>query len=155
MSEAPEVLAFFALPTGRPMENHAMEQNPTIRIENIEGYSAVKMVWERDVTAGDVQRAFQEIRAMLAGSDQPLTVMVDLSCGPTLPVRNTLAAARPFFRHPQVQVWLIVGSNWSAKTLESTLAWVTGQRNVLWFASESEAHAYLVKNPANHSHYGR
>lgn len=128
-----------------------MDQSPTIRIESIEGYSALKMIWERDAASADVSPAFSKIREKLETNDRPLTVIVDLSRNPKMPIKETLSAALAAYRHPRLKAWLIIGNNWMARMIEGTLSSITGRKNVFWFTTETEALAHLVESQGNPS----
>jgi hypothetical protein len=44
-----------------------------------------------------------------------------------------------------VREWLVIGNNWMARTIEGTLAKMTGKKNVRWFKTEADIFAYLNK----------
>jgi hypothetical protein len=115
----------------------------TISVEPLEGYPALKMIWQHDVVEADVAPAFAKISAALDASKRPMYVVVDLLSNPRFPIMTTVQEALAPYRDPMLKEWLIVGSNWMAKAIESTLARITRHKNVRWFKTEAEALAYL------------
>lgn len=116
----------------------------TVSVEPLEGYPALKMVWQHDVVEADVAPAFAKISAALDATKRPLYVVVDLLSNPHFPIMTTVQEALVPYRDPMLKEWLIVGSNWMAKAIESTLARITRHKNVRWFKTEVEALAYLT-----------
>ena len=116
----------------------------TVSVEAIEGYPALKMMWQHDVVEADVAPAFAKISAALDATKRPLYVVVDLRSNPRFPILTTVQEALTPYRDPMLKEWLIVGSNWMAKAIESTLADITRHKNVRWFKTESEALAHLT-----------
>jgi len=117
---------------------------PTVTIEPIAGYPALKMTWQHVVRESDVARAFQQITKVLDTSHRPIYVVVDLLSNPRFPITLTVQEALGPYRDPMLKEWLVVGSNWMAKAIESTLARITRHKNVRWFHSEADALAYLA-----------
>ena len=115
----------------------------TVRVEPIESYPALKMVWEHIILEADVAPAFQKIMTALDATNRPLYVIVDLLSNPRFPMMVTVQEALPCYRDPMLKEWLIVGSNWMAKAIEGTLARITRHKNVRWFSTEADAIAYL------------
>ena len=116
---------------------------PTITVEPIEHYPALKMTWQHFVNEADVAPAFQKIANLLDTTHQPIYVIVDLLSNPRFPIMVTVQEALGPYRDPMLKEWLVIGSNWMAKAIESTLARISGHRNVRWFISEADALAYL------------
>jgi hypothetical protein len=116
----------------------------TVSVEPIEGYPALKMIWQHDVIEADVAPAFAKISAALDATNRPLYVVVDLLSSPRFPIMTTVQEALAPYRDPMLKEWLVVGSNWMAKAIESTLARITRHKNVRWFKTEAEALAYLA-----------
>jgi hypothetical protein len=116
---------------------------PTVDVQPIEYLPALKMTWQHKVVDKDVIMAFESITAALNNSKKPLYVVVDLLSNPNFPLMVTVQNALEPYRHPQLQEWLIVGSNWMAKTIEGTLSKITRHKNVRWFDSEDEALDYM------------
>ena len=102
------------------------------------------MIWQHDIIEADVAPAFQKISTALDATKRPLYVIVDLLSNPRFPIMTTVQEALPPYRDPMLKEWLIVGSNWMAKAIESTLARITRHNNVRWFKTEAEALAYLM-----------
>lgn len=117
---------------------------PTVSVEPIEGYPALKMIWQHDVVEADVAPAFARISAALDATNRPLYIVVDLLSNPRFPIMTTVQEALSPYRDPMLKEWLIVGSNWMAKAIEGTLARITRHKNVRWFKTETEALAYLT-----------
>ena len=119
---------------------------PTISVETIENYNAIRMVWARHVNGPDVHSAFAQVQAILNASDQQMYVVVDILNQPQFPLGDTLQAAMygPY-RNPNLKEWLIVGTNQFAKMIERVLAATTGRHNVRWFDTEAEALDYLIQ----------
>ena len=115
----------------------------TVRVEPIENYPALKMIWEHTVLEADVAPAFQKIMSALDATKRPIYVVVDLLSNPRFPMMVTVQEALPCYRDPMLKEWLIVGSNWMARAIEGTLARITRHKNVRWFSTEAEAMAYL------------
>lgn len=116
----------------------------TVSVEALEGYPALKMIWQHDVVETDVAPAFAKISAALDATKHPLYVVVDLLSNPRFPIMTTVQEALAPYRDPMLKEWLIIGSNWMAKAIESTLARITRHKNVRWFKTEAEALAYLT-----------
>lgn len=117
-----------------------MKRDTTIRVARIDGYPAIKMVWEQRVIVDDVGPAFMAIVEMLDASDEPLFVLVDITSRPLFPLAETMtqALAGPY-RHPGLLEWLVVGGTSQARIIEEFLSRVTGRENVRWFHSEEAA----------------
>ncbi|MBX3064138.1 MAG: STAS/SEC14 domain-containing protein [Anaerolineae bacterium] len=128
-----------------PLPQLSKNDEPTVQIDYLEGYHALKMTWQHNVQTQDVYTAFHKIEMELRKSDQPLYVVVDLLSDPRFPLKATVDGARVSYRHPRLAEWLIIGSNWLARAIERALASVTNKRNVRWFDSEDAALAYLEK----------
>jgi hypothetical protein len=107
--------------------------------------NAVLMTWQRQVQTEDVKVAFSQIMDHLKQKQTPLYVVVDILRNPNFPVGTTITAALlgPY-RHPDLAAWLVVGSNWMAKSIERALANVTGRKNVLWFDTMEAALRHLA-----------
>ena len=122
---------------------HAMRYTspmPSITVEGVEGFPALKMTWQGQVKTADVAIAFRRIAAALDSADQPMYVIVDLLSNPQLPTRNAVQDTLPPIQNTRLKQWLVVGSSWMAKSLEGTIA---PQKNILWFHTEGQALAYL------------
>ncbi len=121
-------------------------QDTTVTIEQLANGNAIRMTWQRQVNAQDVERAFTAITDILKEASSPMYVVVDLLSNPNFPIGATLNAALfgPY-RNPKLKEWLIIGSNSMAQFIERTLASVTGHRNVRWFKTQEEVSAYLNK----------
>jgi hypothetical protein len=115
----------------------------TVRVEPLEAYPALKMIWEHTVLEADVAPAFRKIMNALDATNRPIYVIVDLLSNPRFPMMVTVQEALPCYRDPMMKEWLIVGSNWMAKAIEGTLARITRHKNVRWFSTEAEALTYL------------
>ncbi len=116
-----------------------MSTNHTVSVERIEGYNALRMTWQRQVTETDVRDAFRKITDALENADEPTYMVVDLLSNPEFPMRVTVVEALPAYRHPMLRQWLIVGSNRLAHMVETVLSGATRRKNVLWVSSEEEA----------------
>ncbi len=126
---------------------------PTVDVQPLPNYPALKMTWQQQVAPADVVAAFQAITTALNASDQPMFVIVDLLSNPQFPLVTTIHEALTPYRHPHLQEWLVVGSNWMAQAVEGALSKITKQKNVRWFSSEADAVDYLqtaIQIPANH-----
>lgn len=117
---------------------------PTVDVQPIDGYPALKMTWQHKVRDEDVVVAFRKIGATLDSSDYPVYIVVDLLNDPQFPILTTVHEVIGPYRHPKLEAWLVIGSNWMAKTIESALAKITRRKSVHWFRSENEAIAYLM-----------
>ncbi len=116
-----------------------------VTFENIQPYSALKIIWRDSLKDAEVIDSFAEINNALAQADQPIFIVFDLTANPTYPLLTTVHEALPAYRHDMVREWLIIGNNWMARTIEGTLAKMTGKKNVRWFKSEADVLAYLSK----------
>jgi hypothetical protein len=116
-----------------------------ITFENFQQYPALKMTWRNEIKDADVIYSFGEIINALATTDQPIFMIVDLTANPTYPLLTTVHEALPAYRNDMVREWLVIGNNWMARTIEGTLAKMTGRKNVRWFRSEADVLAYLNK----------
>jgi hypothetical protein len=116
---------------------------PTVDVQPIKYLPALKMIWQHKVVDKDVITAFESITTALNNSKDPLYVVVDLLNNPNFPLMVTIQNALEPYRHPQLQEWLIVGSNWMARTIEGTLSKITRHKNVRWFDTEDDALNYL------------
>jgi hypothetical protein len=116
-----------------------------IIFENFQQYPALKMTWCNEIKDADVIYSFGEINNTLAKTDQPIFMIVDLTANPTYPLLTTVHEALPAYRNNMVREWLVIGNNWMARTIEGTLAKMTGKKNVRWFKTEADIFAYLNK----------
>ncbi len=119
---------------------------PTVRIESVEGYPAMVMLWEHTVRTADVQAAFKDITARLEAADEPTYVLVDLLKDPQFPLIDTITGALwgPF-RHPTLKEWLVIGTNTLARVIARSLSNATRRNNIRWFNSYDEVYAYIQK----------
>ena len=120
----------------------------TVYVESIEGYNALRMVWQHQVDRRDVQTAFQSIASRLAGAPVPTCVIVNIQDDPNFPLRETIFGALGPYRNRNLSEWLIVGENRFAHLIERTLSSITGRTNVFWFERESQALAHMDEVPA-------
>jgi hypothetical protein len=113
-------------------------------ITPMSGYHALRMTWGREIIEADVTQAFRQITEHLARSTSRMTVVVDLTAAPNMPVGLTMKEALfgPY-RNPKLDEWLIIGGSHAARTIERLLAASTQRRNVRWFDNENEVIAYL------------
>lgn len=117
---------------------------PSITVEELPGYPAISMSWEREIDTGDLKPAFHQVVAFLQQSAIPVYVIVDLHHNPRLPLVATMSEAlRGAFRHPRLAEWLIIGTNAEARWIASMLSRVTRRNNILWFDSRDAILAYL------------
>ena len=119
---------------------------PTVDVQPVAGYSALKMTWQHKVRDEDVVIAFRKISDTLANSDNPIYIIVDLLNDPQFPILTTVHEAITPYRHAKLEAWLVIGSNWMAKTIEGALAKITRHKNVYWFRSEDDVLAYLTSH---------
>lgn len=130
-----------------------MDAPATVRVERIDHFPAMLMMWETHVREADVLDAFQTITDILEQSDTPMYCVVDLRRNPIFPLRATLHGALfgPY-RNPKLKEWLVLGSNPLARTIEKTLSSVTGRKNVSWFMSYEAVLDYLQTQADLYTH---
>lgn len=122
-----------------------MDHKSTVTIEPIDAYpNAVRLRWERWVVEADVRPAFHELTRRLDIARQPLNVIVDLSADPRLPLQTTISEtiSGPF-AHPNMGVWLVVGTNQRAHFIADMITRVGRQDSIRWFQTEAEAIEFL------------
>src|SRR5262245_1565121 len=104
---------------------HAMRYTPpmpSITVEGVEGFPALKMTWQGHVTTADVAIAFRRVADALDSADQPMYVIVDLLSNPQFPTMNAVHETLPSLQNTRLKQWLVVGSSWMAKSLEGAIA---------------------------------
>jgi hypothetical protein len=116
-----------------------------VTFENIQPYSVLKIIWCNSLKDAEGIHSFDEIKNALAKADQPIFIVFDLTANPTYPLLTTVHEALPAYRNNMVREWLLIGNNWMARTIEGTLAKMTGKKNVRWFRTEADVLAYLNK----------
>jgi hypothetical protein len=116
-----------------------------VTFENINEYSALKITWRNSLKDAEVIQSFGEINNALAKADQPIFIVFDLTASPTYPLLTTVHEALPAYRNEMLKEWLLIGNNWMARTIEGTLAKMTGKKNVRWFKTEADVLAYMSK----------
>jgi hypothetical protein len=117
---------------------------PTVYVEEISGYNAVKMIWAHDVDRHDVTVAFKHLQTMVESSSTPLYVVLDLQNKPRMPLQETMSGALTGpYRHPMLAEWLVIGSSMVARSIERSLAAIAKRQNMRWFETEADAFAYL------------
>jgi hypothetical protein len=124
--------------------NHVSDNQPTVTVEYLNQYQAIRMTWQHKVSYIDLRDAFHSINSILNAASEPMYVIVDITSDPNFPLGATIteAASGPY-RNPKLKAWLIIGSNGLARIIERILGGLTGRKNVLWFKSEAEVTAYL------------
>lgn len=127
-----------------------MDEKPSVYIEPLENYPALLMYWQRAVAKEDVSRAFQTIHTSLDASEQSLYIVVDITESPRFPMLETISSAmRGVYGHPKLILWLVVGSNTMAETIERVLSHSTGKKKVEWFASQAAALSFIERHQSN------
>lgn len=123
-----------------------MENQPTVRIEPIEGYpGARRLFWETHVQEVDVKPAFEALTAILEKAEAPVHVLVDLTRDPNIPLGiTTMETLTGPFRHKKMGEWLVIGTNWRARMIADVITKVGLRQNIHWFDSEADALAYLA-----------
>jgi hypothetical protein len=116
-----------------------------VTFENIQHHSALKIIWRNSLRDAEVIHSFGEIKNALAKADQPIFIVFDLTANPTYPLLTTVHEALPAYRNDKLKEWLLIGNNWMARTIEGTLAKMTGKKNVRWFKSEADVLVYMNK----------
>lgn len=121
----------------------------TVRVEAVEGRSAVVMSWEHTVHKGDTAAAFQYLMQFLEEAAGPLYVIVDLRKNPTFLLDETFSAALSGpFKHKMLKEWLVVGAGPTARGIGRGLSVVSNRHNIRWYHTMEEALTYL-SNPSN------
>lgn len=120
----------------------------TVDVQPLDVYQGLKMIWQQKVDDADVRTAFRTIMRTLNDAQVPIVVVVDLRADPKFPLRATLEEGRGPYKHPMLEEWLIIGSNWTARAIERTLTSLTGRKNVRWFNTEAEVMDYLSRKQA-------
>lgn len=125
------------------------ESQPSVAVEVVSPYPAIRMIWQHRVDKADLGQAFKTITEMLDASETPLYIMVDLRANPNFPLTETISGALfgPF-RHSMLAEWLVIGASSVARSIGGILSNATGRSNIHWFKTEAEALAYL-ENAAN------
>jgi hypothetical protein len=116
-----------------------------VTFEHIEKYSVLKIIWRNSLKDAEVIQSFGEINNALAKADHPIFIIFDLTASPTYPLLTTVHEALPAYRNEMLKEWLLIGNNWMARTIEGTLAKMTGKKNVRWFKTEADVMAYIDK----------
>lgn len=118
--------------------------SPTVYLENTEFPFVVRMVWEQQVNEADVLPMFTMLTRQLNASPRPMTVIVDLSNKPQMPLTETLTGAMSGpFGHPNLGYWIMIGSTRVARIVENVLKKVLRQHNTIWFDTHEEAYAFI------------
>lgn len=121
---------------------------PTVTVEMLHGYPALKMIWKNNIRKADVPIAFERIANFLDQSDETIHVIVDITSSPVFPLRETIGGAMRPFGHKNMGLWLVVGSNPLARIIEGSLKLATRRDSVKWFKDLEEAMTFLKKQPS-------
>ncbi len=120
-------------------------QPQKIVLEPLAGYSALRMIWPRQVDSDDVHHAFQELVCILDQSRVDIQVIVDITNNPKFPIQTVITETLiGSHHHPRLGNWLIVGSNRMGRVIGSVLDSVSKRDVIHWFETEDQAIAYLV-----------
>ncbi|MBZ0315619.1 MAG: hypothetical protein K8L91_04305 [Anaerolineae bacterium] len=116
----------------------------TVYLENTEFPFVVRMVWAQQVNEADVLPTFTMLTRQLNASPRPITVIMDLSNKPQMPLAETLTGAMSGpFGHPNLGYWVMIGTTRVARIVENVLTKVLRQQNMIWFDSHEEADAFI------------
>ena len=122
-----------------------MKLTPSVRVESIPEYNALKMTWRAPVKKAEIALALEDLMAALEKADQPAYVLVTLKGDSHIPfglaVSETL---RDSCCHPMVVEMLVCGEAASAKTISRRLTLLTGHSIVRNFPTECDAMTYLA-----------
>ena len=118
----------------------------TVRVEVIEGFSALKMIWDTRPLERDVARAFVEITRYLDKVDETVNVIVDITSAPKFPITTTYSGVMSGpFNHSKMGKWLVVGSNIGAQIIAKMMNAVGSGGEIIWFENEEAAMAALAE----------
>lgn len=116
----------------------------TVTVTPLEGRRALLMHWTKHPQKPDIRAAYQTMTECLGRSETALRIVVDVSCHPHFPIRETVSGAfwGPF-RNPALAEWLVVGASGTAYTIGRALIGLSGRDNIRWFDTMDEALGYL------------
>jgi len=123
-----------------------MAENVTVWLDNLDGTPLIRLTWMGLVESGDVRDAFMDLSSYLDSTRRPVYIVIDLQYNPRVPIPETLtyALAGPV-QHDMVRDWIMVGNSPATRQIARMLVRVTGQTNILWFGSESQALDHIQK----------
>ena len=119
------------------------DHSPTVIVDMIHGYPALKMTWRNNIRKADVSVAFDRIADFLDQAGETIHVVVDITSNPVFPLRETISGAMRPFGHRYMGLWLVVGSNPLARIIEGSLKLATRRDSVKWFKNLDDAIKYL------------
>jgi hypothetical protein len=121
----------------------------SVQITHLSHHS-LAMIWSKSPTETDVQQAYRQMTALLNQAAQPMFVMVDISCNPHFPMSATVKGALMGpHRHPNLRAWLVVGTSTLGHMIAHVLTAISSTSNIVWFATEAEALAYMAAHTAS------
>ncbi len=117
---------------------------PTVIVEPLEGYNAVRMAWQRRVDVGDIEAAFREVLRLLDDAEAPVHFVIDIASNPSFPLLTTIQGVLSGpFAHPALGECLVIGASDMAHVFARTLDRMSVRKPVRWFASAEYALDYL------------
>src|SRR5258708_16564160 len=118
---------------------------PTIAVDLIIDYNLLKMTWAPQINEHDIAVAFREIASALKKSEIPIDVIVDISNNPQFSMQTLFSEALGGpFKHPQLGMWVVVGTSRAAHIVANGLNRLSGQKKVVRFSTQDEALTYLA-----------
>lgn len=123
------------------------EKVPTVTVERLTEYPALRMTWSKNINEADMRSAFDQLYIALEYSSKPLYIHVELVDSPMFVITKTVMAALRVFRHPRLEAWLVSGANDGARNIGGALSAITGRRNIFWFDTPEAVTEYLKNHP--------
>ncbi len=93
----------------------------------------------------EVKAGFAAVLSQIEETQLPTHVLIVVLPETRIPLNTVMMEALPLYGHPLMKTWLIVGEYNVSRVIASTLARITHRDTVHWFASESEAMAFLAQ----------
>ena len=118
---------------------------PTVRVERLPHYNALKMTWDSPVNKGEIALLAQKLIQALEQMKQPAYVLVTLRGEAQYPFALAVSETlRDACQHPMLAEVLICGDAAAAGTISRRLTLLLGQCVARNFSTEYEALRYLT-----------
>ncbi|MBZ0298134.1 MAG: hypothetical protein K8J31_00225 [Anaerolineae bacterium] len=117
---------------------------PTVQVEYLPTYNALKMTWRSPIDRADIQKALSVLMSALETMNEPTYVVVELTGDIRIPVGLTVSETLLLpYQHPMLAELLVYGASAPTRAIGRTLSLLTGHEHVRGFESEAAVFHHL------------